>query len=174
MTADGSNHPRNTVDRQAVARIEVTAFGVIYGSITVLALLVAMNQSDPRPLETAFILFGSVFCNHLGKGICASIFRYGTRQETVRPFRTAPAWTHSAPTLVAANIPTLLIVGSATEIYSFDTGIALAQLAAIWILGLTGYRMGWVIYGKVTSGFIHVAFTAAIGIALAVVKHIVH
>jgi len=68
MTEREENPPGRNLDPASVLRIEVTTFGIIYGSITGLALLIAMKHAEPRPPETAVIPFGSVLAVTLAKG----------------------------------------------------------------------------------------------------------
>lgn len=157
-----------------IARIEHNAFGVIYGSVTVLALLMAAPHTEDEPLSTAFMLFGSVLAITLAKAF-AQVSADAVHQR--QPFgweEIRSAWSHSAPTLLAANIPTLLIAGSATGLYTFTTSIWLAEIAAIGLLAVYGYSIGWVIYGRRIPGLLHAAFTSSIGIALSLMKFVIH
>lgn len=157
-----------------IDRIERNAFGVIYGSITVLALLMAATHTADKPLKTAFMLFGSVLAITLAKAF-AQISADAVQKR--QPFSRAEirhAWAHSAPTLLAANIPTLLIAGSASGLYSFTTSIWLAEVTAIGLLALYGYSIGWVIYSRRVPALFHAAFTSSIGVALALMKFVIH
>ena len=157
-----------------IDRIERNAFGVIYGSITVLALLLSVHQSDDAPLKTALILFGSVLAITLAKAFAQVSSDAVHKRQRLNWEEVRGVWSHSAPTLLAANIPTLLIAGSATGLYAFDTSIWLAELSAIILLAVYGYSIGWVIYGRRIPGLLHAAFTSGIGIALALLKFVIH
>lgn len=157
-----------------IARIEHNAHGAIYGSVTVMALLLATGHGGEGPIKTAVILFGSIFAIVLAETF-AKISSDAVHKRT--PFGWADVregWEHSRPTLLAANIPTLLIAASALGLYGFDTGVALAQIAAVGLLAIYGYSIGWVIYGRRIPGLLHGAFTGGIGLALAAIKFALH
>lgn len=159
---------------ERIARIEHNAFGVIYGSVTMMALLLASRHETGGPLETAAILFGSIFAIVLAETF-AKISSDAVRNR--RAFwleEIKQGWVHSRPALIAANIPTALIAGSALGLYHFETSLVLAQIAAISLLAVYGYSIGWVIYRRVTPGLLHAAFTSGIGLVLALVKYIMH
>lgn len=157
-----------------IARIEHNAHGVIYGSITVLALLLAQGHGSGKPVETAIILFGSIFAIVLAETFAKVSSDAVHRRKSFGWSDVKQGWHHSKPTLLAANIPTLLIALAATGIYGFDTGVALAQIAAIALLAVYGYSIGWVIYRRTVPGLLHGAFTSGIGMVLALVKFLLH
>jgi hypothetical protein len=157
-----------------IARIEHNAHGVIYGSITVLALLLALGHSSGHPIETAVILFGSIFAIVLAETFAKVSSDAVHARKSFGWEDVKHGWHHSKPTLIAANIPTLLIAAAATGVYSFDAGVALAQISAIGLLAVYGYSIGWVIHGHAGAGLLHGAFTSSIGLVLALVKFLLH
>ena len=48
-------------------RFDRAAFGIIYGAITVLSILIAAGHHPQPPFETAAVLFGSVLAITLAK-----------------------------------------------------------------------------------------------------------
>lgn len=66
------NEPRNEAGSSGVddriARIENNAFGMIYGSVTVMALLMATGHGNEGAIETPVILFGSILAIVLAEG----------------------------------------------------------------------------------------------------------
>ncbi|WP_341864237.1 hypothetical protein [Gymnodinialimonas sp. 57CJ19] len=157
-----------------IARIEHNAHGVIYGSITVLALLLAMGHSHDGPIQTAGILFGSIFAIVLAETFAKISSDAVASRRVFGWAEVRLGWQHSRPTLIAANVPTLLVAGAATGIYGFDVGVGLAEVAAIAMLFVYGYSIGLVIYQRVVPGLLHAAFTGGIGSALAAVKYLLH
>ena len=107
MSEDGRKPVRSRADERLafIGRIEHNAFGVIYGSVTVVALLSAI--------------------------VLAKTF---------------------------ARI-------------SSD---AVQQRRAFGVLGLYGFSIGWVIYGRAIPGLLHAAFTSSIGVALALITYLLH
>ncbi len=176
MSEDGRTPVRSRAAHRLafIARIEHNAFGVIYGSVTVVALLSAMSHGDSGAIETAVILFGSIFAIVLAETF-AKISSDAVHQRHAFGWpELRLGWAHSRPTLIAANIPTVLVALASTGAYDLATGIVLAQLAAISLLALYGFSIGWVIYGRTVPGLLHAAFTSSIGLALALIKYLVH
>ncbi len=164
---------KSRFDRLA-ERLELKAFGMIYGSITVLATVLAFGHSAEDPVRTALILFGSVLAMTLAKAF-AQVSSDAVRDRR-RPGRAdfRQAWHHTAPTLAAANVPALMIAGAATGLYDIHRALVLSQLYAIVVLVLFGYSIGWVIYRRVWPAALNGAFTGAIGLALALLKYVMH
>lgn len=173
MSHNSEHRLRAQIDTR-IARIEHNAHGVIYGSITVLALLLALGHDSGKPVETAVILFGSIFAIVLAETFAKVSSDAVHARKSFRWADVKDGWHHSKPTLIAANIPTLLIAISGTGLYSFDAGVAFAEIAAIGLLAIYGYSIGWVIYRRILPGLFHGAFTSGIGLALALVKFILH
>lgn len=157
-----------------IARIEHNAFGVIYGSVTVMALLMATGHGSDNAIQTAVILFGSTFAIVLAEAFAKISSDAVQKRQSFGWAEIRHGWHHSRPTLIAANIPTLLIAVSATGVYGYQTGVILAQISAIGLLAVYGYSIGWVIYRRVVPGLLHGAFTSGIGVALAMVKFVLH
>jgi hypothetical protein len=57
------------------------SFGLIYGSILVLSLLMAMDEVRDGPFEAALVLFGSVLAVTLAK-IFAEVLSHGWRRAS--------------------------------------------------------------------------------------------
>lgn len=159
---------------ERIARIEHNAFGVIYGSVTVMALLMATGHENDTPIQTAVVLFGSIFAIVLAETFAKISSDAVQNRQSFGWAEIRHGWQHSRPTLLAANISTLLILASATGVYTYHTGVILAQISAISLLALYGYSIGWVIYRRPVPGLLHGAFTSGIGLALALIKYILH
>ncbi len=88
-------------------KIDEAAFGVVYGSITVMALLMGVQPPIDDPGHKAILLFGSVFAVAVAKAyaeICERILQSG-HAATWSDVRAV--WHHSRTVLLAANGPTL-------------------------------------------------------------------
>lgn len=168
-----TENPRGRPERW-IERIEHNAFGVIYGAITVLALLMAMGHSATDPVRTAVILFGSILAITLAKAFAQISADAAHHRAAFGWTEVRAGWQHSRPTLIAANIPTLLIALAATGAYPIATAVDFSQLYAVLLLTVYGFSIGWAIYHRVLPGLLHGAFTGAIGLALALLKFVLH
>ncbi|TNF59762.1 MAG: hypothetical protein EP307_09730 [Rhodobacteraceae bacterium] len=156
------------------ARLDGAAGGLIYGAIMVLAILMAMEGHMGAPFETAVILFGSVLAITLAKAFAELLGEALGSGQRMKRGAIRSAWRHSYPTLAAANVPTLLFcaaglgwIGTAD---AFDT----AQVFSIALLSLVGARVGWILDRSVVSTILGSAFAGGIGLAIAVLKFVIH
>lgn len=164
------NGPMTTPAR----RIDDAAFGVVYGSITVMALLMAMHSPIEDPGRQALILFGSVFAVALAKAyaeICERMLKSGNAAtwDDVRA-----VWLHSQTVLLAANGPTVVFTLAALGLITSDTALVLAQVLAIALLGWFGGRIGWRIRATLFSVIIGAALAGGIGTLVTLLKFILH
>jgi hypothetical protein len=162
-------------------RLDGAIFGLIYGSITVLSLLMAMGPTGQNPFVMAAVLFGSVLAITLAKAFALVM------EDTLRgsaggspPAASSPgdrptfaeAWHHSRPVLVAANMPALIIGGAGFGLLSLAQAILLAEVFTVGLLGVLGGRVGWVVGRRARTALLGALFTGGIGAALAGAKHI--
>lgn len=151
------------------------SFGLIYGSILVLSLLMAMDEVRDGPFEAALVLFGSVLAVTLAK-IFAEVLSHsmetGERILTAKAFGTA--WQHSHSTLLVANVPTAIFVVAGLGWLSVETATGLAQLFCIFVLVALGARVGWVINHSWWLPIGGALFTGSVGFALALLKYAIH
>lgn len=163
-----------SADRGRWARVDDASFGMIYGSVTVLALLMAMAAHPEEPLTSAVVLFGSVLAISLAKAFADTM---SGAIETRRPIRRgalSAAWHHARDTLVAANLPTLIFLAAAAGLWSADRAVALSQLYCTLLLMLVGGRVGWRVDGAVASALLGALFAGGVGVVLALLKFAIH
>lgn len=165
QTVSGSNRWR---------ALDEAAFGLVYGSITVLSLLLAFDAHPESPVRMAVILLGSVTAILLSKafaGVMADSIQ-DRRRPTRQDFREA--WLHGRAALVAANTPAILFGLSAVGVMDAKLAMALAEGFCILMLMLVGARVGWAAEHRVASAVAGAAFVGGLGAALGVLKLILH
>jgi hypothetical protein len=153
---------------------DAATYGLIYGCITVLSLLMAMGTHVEEPLRMAGALFGSVVAITLAKAfaeVMADSLDAGLQNDRAL---LAAAWHHSRPTLSAANVPALLIGAAAFDVLPVDLAIHLSQAFCILLLLLLGGRVGWVVGGRLRSIVGGALFTGGIGFVLGAMKYLIH
>lgn len=155
-------------------RLDRAAFGIIYGAIMVLSILIAAGHHPQAPFETAAVLFGSVFAITLAKAFAELMSQALNTGERITRISWRKAWTHSAPTLAVANFPTLFFVLAGLGWFSVDVASTLSQVTAILLLAVLGARAGWVIDRKASSSVLGGLFSGSIGLGLAVLKYLIH
>lgn len=161
-------------DTRGWQRLDKAAFGIVYGAVTGLSILLAAGAHPEAPFETAAVLFGSVFAITLTKAF-AEFLSHAIDSGT-RPTRHdwRAAWRHSAPTLGTANLPTLLFIANGLGWITSETAIVASQGVCVALLALVGGRLGWVIDGSIPRSMLGATFAGGIGLALAVLKHVIH
>ncbi|NKX43295.1 hypothetical protein [Roseicyclus persicicus] len=154
--------------------IDRAAFGLVYGAITVLSLLMAMGDHPEAPYETAAILFGSVLAVTLAKAFAELLAHALDTGERLTRGAWRAAWRHSAPTLAVANLPTLLFVAAGLGWLRVEAAGGLAQGVCVLVLMLVGARVGWVIDRRPLPAIGGAFFAGGIGAALALMKFVIH
>lgn len=155
--------------------LERAAFGLIYGAIMVLSLLMALGDPPEAPFEPALVLFGSVLAVTLAKAFSELLshgIETGEKILTRKAFQTA--WSHSHPTLTVANVPTVLFIAAGLDWLAMGTATVLSQAFCISILVLLGARVGWVINHSWWLPIAGAVFAGGVGFALALLKYAIH
>ena len=151
------------------------SFGLIYGAILVLSLLMALDEVRDGPFDAALVLFGSVLAVTLAK-IFAEILSHametGERVLTAKAF--VAAWQHSHSTLLVANVPTAIFILAGFGWLSVQTATTGAQVFCVFVLVVLGARVGWVINHSWWLPVAGAVFAGGIGIALAFLKYAIH
>lgn len=151
------------------------SFGLIYGSILVLSLLMAMDEVRDGPFEAALVLFGSVLAVTLAK-IFAEILSHGieTGERILTAKAFGAAWQRSHSTLLVANVPTAIFILAGLDLFSAGTATAVAQVFCVFVLVALGARVGWVINGSWWLPIGGALFAGSVGVGLAAMKYAIH
>jgi VIT1/CCC1 family predicted Fe2+/Mn2+ transporter len=154
--------------------IDDAAFGVVYGSITVMALLMTMHPPIENPGRQALILFGSVFAVALAKAyaeICERMLKSGNAAtwDDVRA-----VWQHSQTVLLAAKGLAVVFALAALSLIPSETAFVLALVLAITLLGWFGGRIGWRIKATPFSVIVCAALTGGLGFLVTLLKFTLH
>ncbi len=155
-------------------RLDRAAFGIIYGAIMVLSILIAAGHHPQPPFETAAVLFGSVFAITLAKAFAELMAHALDTGERMTRDAWKNAWRHSSPTLAVANLPTLFFIFAGLGWISADLASTLSQIVAVLLLAVLGVRVGWVIDGKLLPAILGGLFSGSVGLGLAILKHLIH
>lgn len=163
--------PDNTSGWQ---RLDKAAFGIIYGAIMVLSILMAAGDHPESPIKTAVVLFGSVLAITLAKAFAEVMAHALETGERLTRQAWRAAWHHSSPTLAVANLPTLFFLIATMGWLSAELAVLLSQAVCVGLLVILGARVGWVIDGRVTPAFLGGLLAGGLGVALAVMKFAIH
>ena len=155
--------------------MERASFGLIYGAIMVLSLLLALDLQPSAPFRPAFILFGSVLTMALARTL-AMLFAHGveTGERIMTTAAVREAWRGSHPILIASYPPTALFVADGFDWLSMNAALNLSQLYCILVLAILGARSGWVIRGGVWYPFLGAVSVGGMGSLVAVMKYAIN
>jgi hypothetical protein len=155
-------------------RLDNAAFGIIYGSITVLSILMAAGSRPEVPLETAAILFGSVLAITLAKAFAELMAHAIETGERITRHVWRAAWSHSSATLAVANAPTFLFIAAGLGWLPLGFAVLLSHWICIALLLVLGARAGWVIDRRIGPAVLGGLFAGGIGVALSLMKLFTH
>lgn len=147
---------------------------MIYGAITVLGILMAAGSHPGRPFETAAILFGSVLAITLAKAFAELMAHAIESGERITRHAWRAAWRHSSPTLAVANLPSLLFVAAAVGWLPLELSVLLSHSFCAALLFVLGARAGWVIDGGFVPAALGGLFAGGVGVALSLMKLLIH
>jgi len=165
------DHPEETDGWQ---RFDRAAFGLIYGAITVLSIAMGVADHSEVPFDTAAMLFGSVLAITLAKAFAELLSHALDFKKHITRMDWRDAWRHSRPTLAVANVPTLLFIMAGFGWVLPETARTLSQGLCVFLLAALGARVGWVLEGNVLSAVLGAVFAGGAGLALALMKFVIH
>lgn len=163
-----------THDAVGWRRIDKAAFGIIYGAVMVLSILLAQAGHPAPPLETAIVLFGSVLAITLAKAFAEFLGNALDTRERMTRHTWRAAWHHSVSTLAVANVPTALFLAAWQGWLRPDLALVLAQVFCVGLLAVLGARAGWVLDRRIFSAILGALFAGGIGVLLSVMKYFIH
>ena len=146
----------------------------VYGTILVLALLLALQEHPPEPLRAAILVAGTLlavlgaetYADLLGMEI--DLGRPVTGEERRRKMRELGVVT------AAAEGPVAVFLLAALGVIDDDVAFRLAVWLTIGVLFLAGFFARWLAGRSVLSSLFSAGVIGGIGVALAVLKHYAH
>jgi hypothetical protein len=160
--------------KTAPPQIDEAAFGIVYGSVSVMAVLMVLHPPLENPARQAVVLFGSVFAMALAKAYAEACQRMIASRKPISWADVREVWRHSRMVLLAANGPTLAFALAAMGVLSTLAALILAQSLAIALLVWFGGRIGWQVGGTLLSTLAGAGLTGGLGLLLSLLKAFFH
>ena len=153
--------------------LERASFGLIYGAIMVLSILMALDFQPNVPFRPAAILFGSVLAMTLARTL-AALFSHGVEsgERIMNIAAVRAAWRGSHHILVAAYLPTAVFMAAGLGWLTTEAALFLSQLCCVLTLAILGARAGWVIRGGFGHSVLGAASAGGLGSLLAAMRHV--
>lgn len=154
--------------------VESSTFGAIYGTITVLSVLIAHAPPIADPFKLAVVLFGAVLAVALAEAfadICKLMMDTG---QTAAWADFKLAWQHSSTVLLAASLPSVCMLLAVMNLLSNQAAYTAAHIAAIATLTVFGARIGWKAKRTIWSLLAGALTTALIGMLISSMKYFAH
>lgn len=146
----------------------------LYGSITLLAVLLSFEDHLPTAWHGASLLFGTALSVALAEAFSESISQVIAGQKKLNRAELIEIWHETKPVLLAAYLPLLMMVLSGLGWFSVSTAITLAKGLIYATLFLYGVRIGYLLHGPKIRVFLAGLFTLGIGGLLGLIKLLFH
>ncbi|MEO0382976.1 MAG: hypothetical protein AAF234_05420 [Pseudomonadota bacterium] len=159
---------------KAASAINEAAFGVIYGSISVMAVLMALHPPVENTGRVGLVLVATVVTVALAKAfaeLCEQMLATGQELSFAD---VTTVWHHSRTVLLAANAPAAAFFLAWLGLYSAQLALILAQALALGLLVYFGGHIGWRVRGTVVGVLAGAAVTGALGLLLSGLKLLAH
>lgn len=155
--------------------LEKASFGLIYGAIMVLSVLMALEFQPNAPFRPAFILFGSVLAMTCARALAvllAHAIETGERVLTVTAIYAA--WSGGQSMISVANVPTALFVAVGLGWLPATVAFLISQAFCVFLLMILGARVGWIVSRDRWHPVIGAVSVGSLGFALATLKYAIH
>jgi hypothetical protein len=152
--------------------LDKASFGLIYGAIMVLSILMALDHQPSAPYRPAIILFGSMLAMTLARALAALLshgLETGEKIMNVAAFRAA--WSGSHPILTVAIVPTAFCIVAGLGWVNVVMAFFLSQFYCVVLLAIMGARTGWIISGGIWHPFMGALSAGGFGSSLAAMRY---
>ena len=152
--------------------IEDASFGLIYGAIMVLSILMALGHQIDAPFRPTVVLFGSMLAITLARAFATLVSHaIETGQRMLRLPALRAAWRGNYSVLMVATVPATLFIAAGLGWMELAAAVSFSQLFCILILVVLGARVGWLIGRGPWLPLGGAVFAGSIGAALAALKY---
>lgn len=147
---------------------------VIYGAIVGLALVVALEPHPPAAAAMGAILVTTAIAVALAELYSDVV---GTRIRIRGPLgkaRRREVGEEVVAVAVGTAFPAVFFVLAAADVIELDTAFGLAKWSGLGLIGFYGFAAGRLSGADVGKSLLHALAVGAIGVAVIVVKSLVH
>jgi hemolysin III len=161
-----------SIREQRVSHAYVTR--AVYGLVTVLAVLQAMELHPPSAWAGVITLFGTTLAVALVETYAHSIATMLAEEHPLSLHELRDIWHDVAPVLTGAQGPTVPLLLAAFGVISVEYAIDLAQLIAFLLLFGYGWRIGTLLDNRRSRHLLSGVMLLAIGGIIVGIKAAFH
>lgn len=146
----------------------------IYGLITVLAVLLVMEEHPPTALVGVLTLLGTTAAIALAEAYCETIAEMLAQKRRLTSIELREIVHDVAPVLVGAQGPTFLFLISVFGLFPVNVAIELSKWVILAQLFAYGFRVGQVLHQRLLFQFISGFAMLAAGGLIVLIKVLFH
>jgi hemolysin III len=146
----------------------------IYGLVTVLALLLVMEDHPPEALPGAISLFGATLAVALLDLYAESVAEMLSHSRRLTQIEIRKVWEDVRPVLIGAQAPTLIMLLSALGLFSVETAIDFARVVIFLTLFLFGIQVGRKLHENVLRQLLSGLYLVALAGLIVGIKVLFH
>lgn len=146
----------------------------IYGSLTVMAVIVAMEDHPPSPFRAAAQLFGVTLAIAVAKAYAEIVADTLNRGRKLNAEEAREILRKVSPVLFGAQAPTLVFLLSAFGLFSVETAFEVSKVLVLTLLFVYGLRVAQVLHknrlAQIASGLV----IMSAGLVVVVINYLLH
>jgi hypothetical protein len=146
----------------------------IYGSIPVMAVIVAMEYHPPPPLSAAAKIFGVTLAIAVAKVYAELIADTLHRERKLNAAEWREILRKVSPVLFGAQSPTLVFLLSACGLFSVEVGIQISKVLVLVLLFVYGLRAAQVLHKKRFVQILSGLVIMSAGIVIVFINYLFH
>lgn len=146
----------------------------IYGTISVLAVLLIMEEHPPTAWHGAMTLFGSVLAIALAEAYSETIAEILAGRKGLTRKEMVHIWVQTRPILLSANTPTLMFCLSGLGLLHVESAILIAKVLLYVSLFIYGSRISRMLGNSWLRSLLSGLFTLGIGVLITLIKTFFH
>jgi hypothetical protein len=115
---------------------------VIYGTITILALVLVLEEHPEAPWRVVGTIVAATLALAVARAYAGTVAETLSRGEPLKRSELRAIWREARPVMVYAQLPTLAFVLSALGLFPLGLAFWIAEAVGLFILLLAGYLVG--------------------------------
>ena len=131
---------QNATQNQASERSAISE--VVYGTITILAVILALEEHSSGPWQVTFTIVGTTYALAFARAYADLIAETLHRGRRLGRSDLLLIWREARPVMVYSQLPTLVFVLSAVGLLPLGLSFTIAETVGVLVLLFAGYRVG--------------------------------